>query len=129
MINNEKKSIDILGVFFMNIIDIENNSLVKVKVILKLNLVLIDKKFLILILLIFFGKVIYKIIKVVFLLFFKDIELKIFILGFFVIMLLLGIFNYGNIKFVISNKIIKFIKGFILVILEILELILDMFIE
>lgn len=122
MINNEKKSIDILGVFFMNIIDIENNSLVKVKV-------MIDKKFLILILLIFFGKVIYKIIKVVFLLFFKDIELKNFILGFFVIMLLLGIFNYGNIKFVISNKIIKFIKGFILVILEILELILDMFIE
>lgn len=129
MINNEKKSIDILVVFFMNIIDIENDSLVKVKVILKLNLVLIDKKFLILILLILFGKVIYKIIKVVFLLFFKDIELKKFILGFFVIMLLLGIFNYGNIKFVISNKIIKFIKGFILVILEMLELILDVFIE
>lgn len=129
MINNEKKNIDILGVFFLNIIDIENNSLVKVKVILKLNLVLIDKKFLILILLILFGKVIYKIIKVVFLLFFKDIELKKFILGFFVIMILLGIFNYGNIKFVISNKIIKFIKGFILVILEMLELILDVFIE
>lgn len=129
MINNEKKNIDILGVFFLNIIDIENNSLVKVKVILKLNLVLIDKKFLILILLILFGKVIYKIIKVVFLLFFKDIELKKFILGFFVIMILLGIFNYGNIKFVISNKIIIFIKGFILVILKMLELILDVFIE